>query len=173
MLTNRIMRGRRCNEITRNKSGPLVDQLVKSVLTVGAGLSPDDGTGLVIHWLTVAVNAFSVGFHITLLEVSWETVEVLLVVQNGFGLCTDKVSVPDADEVKLSRDVLFQRSVEDVLIHTVHPIKELNEMIIPDGEGDAHTAGAGEGVATADPVPKAVDIPFCNTELFDAFNVAR
>ncbi len=37
------------NEVTRDQLGPLVDELIKGMLAIGSGLSPDDGPGLVIH----------------------------------------------------------------------------------------------------------------------------
>ncbi len=37
------------NEVARNKTGTLMDQLVERVLAVRAGLTPDDGAGGVIN----------------------------------------------------------------------------------------------------------------------------
>lgn len=44
-------------------------QLVKSMLTIGAGLPPDDGASVVVNVFAVNRNGFAITFHITLLKV--------------------------------------------------------------------------------------------------------
>ena len=73
-----------------------MDQLVESVLSVGAGLAPDDGAGLVVDFLALLGNVFAVRFHVALLEVGGEAGKVLVVRQDGLGLGAVEVVVPDA-----------------------------------------------------------------------------
>ena len=61
-------------EVRRDKAGALVDQLVESVLTVGAGLAPENLARGVVHEGTVGANGFAVGFHGELLQIGGETV---------------------------------------------------------------------------------------------------
>ena len=61
-------------EVRRDNAGALVDQLVESVLTVGAGLAPENLTRGVVHEGTVSPNGFTVGLHGELLQIGGETV---------------------------------------------------------------------------------------------------
>jgi len=56
-----------------------MNELVKSVLAVSAGLTPDDWPCLIVDRITVAVNRFSVTFHVALLEISRKPVKILIV----------------------------------------------------------------------------------------------
>ena len=47
VLAYRIMTDGGSQKIRRDELGALMDQLVKRMLAVGAGFSPDDGTGLI------------------------------------------------------------------------------------------------------------------------------
>ena len=67
------------NEIARNQLGPLMNQLVKGMLSIGSGLSPNNGPRLNLDTLSAFRDVFSVGFHITLLKVRSESMHVLVV----------------------------------------------------------------------------------------------
>ena len=41
-VTDRVEGGSRSNEISRDQLGPLVNELVERVLTIGSGSTPDD-----------------------------------------------------------------------------------------------------------------------------------
>ncbi|CNU64367.1 Uncharacterised protein [Salmonella enterica subsp. enterica serovar Bovismorbificans] len=88
----------RGDKITRHHFSTLVNQLIKRVLTVGAWFAPDNWACLVIHGVAATVNVFTVGFHVTLLEVGGETVHILVVRQNGFGFRAEEIVVPDANQ---------------------------------------------------------------------------
>ena len=60
--------GRR-QEVAGDQLGAPVDQLVEGVLAVGARLTPDDGAGLVVDRVAVAIHVLAVGLHVALLEV--------------------------------------------------------------------------------------------------------
>lgn len=47
-------------KVTRDHFGSLVDELVESMLTVGSGLSPNDGTSLVVDLVTCLGHALTV-----------------------------------------------------------------------------------------------------------------
>ncbi len=70
------------NEIARDQLGTLVNQLVKGVLSVGSWFSPNDGTRLHFNALSSFGDVFSVGLHVTLLEVSSESMHVLVIRQD-------------------------------------------------------------------------------------------
>ena len=52
----------------------LMKQLVKRVLAVGSGLSPDYRTCRVFNRKPIPTDVFTVAFHICLLQVGWEAV---------------------------------------------------------------------------------------------------
>ena len=79
MVSYGIMTICRCNEVTWDQFGPLVDQLVKCMLSIGARLTPDDRSGLVIHVDPFSIYKLSVALHISLLEISSKPVQVLIV----------------------------------------------------------------------------------------------
>ena len=66
-------------EVRRDNAGALVDQLVESVLTVGAGLAPENLARGVVHEGTVGAHGFTVGLHGELLQIGGKTVQVLVV----------------------------------------------------------------------------------------------
>ncbi|MNL88365.1 hypothetical protein D3C87_2180250 [compost metagenome] len=55
------------HEFGGNDARALVDQLVEGVLAVGAGLAPDDRTGIALDRRTVDRHALAVRFHVELL----------------------------------------------------------------------------------------------------------
>ena len=63
----------KANELKRNNICSLVKELIEGVLSVGSGLTEDDGTCNVINGLSESVNALTVGLHVKLLKVSRET----------------------------------------------------------------------------------------------------
>ena len=55
----------------------LMDELVESMLSIGARFSPDNGPGGVVHQLTTMRYVFTVTLHVCLLEVGSEAMQVL------------------------------------------------------------------------------------------------
>src|SRR5690606_31442602 len=89
-----VVRLCRCDEVARNQLGTLMDKLIKGMLSVGAGLAPDDGPGLVIHRMAFAVYVFAIALHITLLEISGKAVQVLVVGEDSLCFGIEEVVVP-------------------------------------------------------------------------------
>ena len=162
--------GRR-DEVAGDQAGTLVDQLVKSVLAVGAGLTPDDGAGFVVDGVAVAVDAFAVGLHVPLLEVGREAVEVLIVGKDRFGFRAEEVGVPDADQGQADGQVILQRSGAKMLVHALHPVEEAGEVVKADRQGDAQADGGGEAVAATDPVPETKDVIGRDPKFLSALDV--
>lgn len=52
--THRVVRLCRRDEVARDQTGALMDQLVEGVLAVCARLAPHDRTSAVVHWLATA-----------------------------------------------------------------------------------------------------------------------
>ena len=106
MIPQRIMALCRCDKITRDQFGALMDQLIKRVLPVGARLTPDNRTGLMRNHLTVTIHILPVGLHIALLEIGRKTVHILIIRQNRLGFRTEEIVVPQADQRQQHRNIL-------------------------------------------------------------------
>ena len=91
----RVERVAEGDEVARDQLRPLMDQLIKRVLAVGARLAPVDRPGLVIDFGPVERDVLAVALHRQLLEVGREALQVLLVGQNGDGLRAEEIAVPD------------------------------------------------------------------------------
>ncbi len=96
VLAQRIQRLAEADEVTGDQLRALVNKLEEGVLAVGAGLAPDDRTGLVIYALALQIDVFAVALHVELLEVSGQAPEVVVVGYDRHGLGTEEVIVPDA-----------------------------------------------------------------------------
>jgi len=69
---NGVVCGGRRQEVGGDELGSLVQELIEGVLAVGAGCAPDDGARLVVDALATFGDGFTVGFHVSLLEVIGE-----------------------------------------------------------------------------------------------------
>jgi hypothetical protein len=70
-------------KVRRNELRSLMDQLIERMLAVGPWFSPDDRPGRMIDLYAIAANGFAVAFHVGLLEVSREAMQMLVVGQHG------------------------------------------------------------------------------------------
>ena len=83
VIGQRIMADGGRQKIAGYEFGTLMNQLIKSMLAVCAGLTPDDGAGLMLNRLSASIHRLAIAFHITLLQVSRETVQALIIGQNS------------------------------------------------------------------------------------------
>ena len=60
-----------------NPSLTLVNELVEGVLAIGARLAPDDGSCGVVDPLSTAGHIFTIGLHVSLLEIGSKPMHVL------------------------------------------------------------------------------------------------
>lgn len=171
MVADLVVAVCRGDEVARNHLGALVDQLVESVLAVRTRFAPEDRTGLVVHALRVAVDGFAVRFHVGLLEVGGEAVQVLVVREHGVAGSAEEVVVPNADEGEDHRHVLVGRGGLEVLIHFVGALVELHVVFEADAERDGEADGRPQGVAAADPVPEFEHVRGVDTEGSDGLGV--
>ena len=170
VIANLVVAVGRGDEVARNHLGALVDQLVEGVLAVGARFAPEDRAGLVVHALGVAIDGLTVRFHVGLLEVGSEAMEVLVVREHRVAGSAEEVVVPHADEGEDNRHVLVGRSGLEMLIHFVGALVELHVVFETDAEGDGkislgvpRTARAGRAILQGVPcVPAARPHRSCN-----------
>lgn len=89
----------------RNNITYLVDQLIEGVLTICSRLTPNNWSGAVVHLLTGFGYKFAVALHVALLEVSCESVQVLIVWQQCVGLSSIKIGIPNAQQSQDDRSL--------------------------------------------------------------------
>src|SRR6476660_4984532 len=83
-------------EVAGNESRSLMDQLVKRMLAVGSRLTPVNRAGIAGDFASIKCDVFAIALHCQLLEVSGESLQVLLVWKNRDCLCAEKVVVPNS-----------------------------------------------------------------------------
>ena len=83
----------RRQEIARDDLRSLMNQLVKCVLSVRARFSPDDWSSLDVNGLAIAIDVFSIGFHVSLLEIGSKSMHVLVIRENRQRFCIEKAGV--------------------------------------------------------------------------------
>lgn len=171
MVAELVVAVGRGDEVARNHLGALVNKLVEGVLAVRTRFAPEDRASLVVYALAVAVNGLAVRFHVGLLEVGGEAVEVLVVREHGVTGSAKEVVVPHADEGEDGRQVLFDRGGLEVLIHFVGALVELHVVFEADAEADGKADGRPQGVAAAHPVPEFEHVGRVDTEFGDGFGV--
>jgi len=123
MLTQRVVAVGGRQEVTRDELGALVDELVKGVLAIGAGLTPDNRAGGIADRLSLQIHTFAVAFHVPLLEVGGEVQQVLVVRQNSMRADIIKIVIPNTQQSHDHRDVALKRGSAEVKVGFVRPGK--------------------------------------------------
>ena len=155
------------DEVGRNHHSALVQQLIEGMLAVGAGLAPEDLTGVGGHGAAVPADMLAVGLHGELLQVGREAVQVLAVRQHGVALGTEEVDVPDIEQAHQRDGVVLERGVAEVLVDGVEALEELLEALGAEHDDQRQAHGGVDGVAAADPVPEAEGVGGVDTEGLD------
>src|SRR5262249_6642875 len=137
-LIQRLDKG---NEVTRNNARALMDQLVKRMLPIGPWLSPIDRAGVMFDRLTLERDVLSIALHGQLLEIRREALQVLLVRKDGHRLGPEKVVVPERQQAQENREIAFERSRAEMLIHLVKATQHGTEIVRPDGNHGRETDG--------------------------------
>ena len=91
------------DEITRNEPRSLVDQLIKRMLSVGAGLPPENWAGIIRDLFPVKRYMLAVTLHRQLLKIRREPFQILFLGKNGDRLCIKEVSVPNSKQAEKNR----------------------------------------------------------------------
>ena len=171
MVADLVVAVGRGDEVARNHLGALVDELVEGVLAVRTRFAPEDRTSLVVDAQGIAVNGLAVGFHVGLLEVGGEAVQVLVVREHGVAGSAKEVVVPNADEGEDHREVLVGRSGLEMLIHFVSALVELHVVFETDAESNGEADCRPQRVTATHPVPEFEHVSRVDTECCDGFGV--
>src|SRR6185312_5018269 len=98
MPPNFVQRLGKCNEIARNGSGALMDQLVKRMLAVRSWFAPINRSGIAGDWFPIKCDVLSVALHRELLQICRKAFQILLVRQDGYGLRVEEVVIPNGKQ---------------------------------------------------------------------------
>ena len=164
---------RAADEVAGNEVGALVDELIKRMLAVRAGLAPLDGTGRVCDGLAVLVDALAVRLHIHLLEIGGEARKILVVRQHAVALGAVAVMVEDAEKRENDGHVALEAGRAEMAVHLVVALQELLVIVAADGDHERKADRRGERVAAADPIPKAEHVLDVNAEIGDFLRGGR
>ena len=141
----------KAHELQGNYVRALMEKLIEGVLTVGAGLTEDDGAGHVVHRLAEAVDGLAVGLHVQLLEVGGEAAHCLRVGQHGSGGIAEDVTLVDADEGIQHCSIALYIGVLCKFIRLGCACKKLGKHLRAESKGQNCAAHSGGGrVAAAD-----------------------
>ncbi len=165
MIAARVVTLRRGQEVARDQLGALVDQLVESMLTVGARLPPDDRAGRIIDARALAGDALAIALHIALLEVRWEVHQVLIVRQNGMRLGVEEVVVPDAQQPHHHGQILREGRGAEVFIHGMGAAQQGFEVVHAQVERNRKADRRPQRIAAPDPIPELEHVLGVNAKL--------
>lgn len=129
MISQRVVADGRSDEVTRDHERALVDQLVKRMLAIGAGFTPDHRTRVPTYWLSVAVNALPVALHIALLEIGGKTVHILVIGQDRLRLRSEEIGIPQSYEGHGDGNIRFEGCRPEMHIGRMGALQQGFEMV--------------------------------------------
>mmetsp|Transcript_49054 Transcript_49054/g.59384 ORF Transcript_49054/g.59384 Transcript_49054/m.59384 type:complete len:208 (+) Transcript_49054:480-1103(+) len=158
-------------KVTRDHFGTLMNELIKGVLPVGSRFTPDDRSRLASNFGAVLGNIFSIRLHISLLEVSRETVHVLIIRKYRNCLGIVKVVVPSANKSESHWQVFLRRSIKEMLIHGVRASVHLHPIFKADGKRNRSSDGGPKRVPPTYPIPESKHVVRVDTKLAHALGI--
>src|SRR5215469_18208398 len=75
MAANSVQRLGKGDEVARNETCALMDQLIERVLAVGSRLTPVDRTGVLPYRLSIQCDVLAIAFHRQLLKIGGKALE--------------------------------------------------------------------------------------------------
>src|SRR5215472_18280499 len=125
------------------------------MLSIGAGLTPDDGSGLIVDGTRLQVNVLAVALHLELLEVSWKTPQMVRVGHDTHGLRAEEIVVPHSKQTHQHWQVPLRRRGAEVFVHGVEPGEHLLVILRTDRDHGGQPDRRIHRIAAANPIPKA------------------
>ena len=150
-----------------------MQQLIKGVLRVRAGLAPDDRARRALDRLAAAAHGLAVALHLELLEVRRQAREVVVVRQHRVRRRLEEIPVPDPDEREQHRQALGVATLLEVLVERVRAREHRGEVLPAHRERDREPDGRPDRVAAANPVPHREPPMRRDPELVHRFVVRR
>ena len=173
MLANRIVADSGREEIAWNQARTLMNQLIKSMLTVCTRFTPNNRSSLVSDDITISIYAFTVALHIALLKICGKAVHILVIWQNGFRFCSKEIDIPNPNHRQQNRQIAFKRRILKVFIHRMKAFQHLFEIIKTNIQSNRQPDSGSQRITPADPIPKTKHISRINTEFDHVFFISR
>src|SRR3569833_2139582 len=101
------------------------------MLGIIARLAPDDRRGRPFHRPAVLGDGLAVALHLELLEVSWKTLQAIIVGQYGVGGQIEEADVPNTHETGERGQVGLPGRGAEMLIHLVSACQAAAEILPP------------------------------------------
>ena len=171
VVADLIVAIRRSDKVARNHFRSLVNQLIEGVLTIRSRFAPKNGTRLVIHTFGIAIDGLTVGFHVCLLEVGGEAMQVLVVRDHSVARSVKEIVVPHADKGENHREILFHRSILEMFVHFISALVQFHVIVKANTERDRKTDSRPKRVATADPIPEFKHVGGVNAKCGNRFGI--
>ena len=105
------------------------------MLSINTLLTPDNRSCTIIHFFPITVNMLAITLHIRLLQVRGQVLEVLVIGNYCLRVSAEEVVIPDAQQAKNDRDILFQRRCPEVLVHRMRAGEKFGELVIANCQG--------------------------------------
>src|SRR6516164_4546026 len=154
LLAHRVQRLGEGDEVAGDQPGSLMDQLVKRMLAVGAGLTPKDWPGVAYDTVAVERYVLAVTIHRQLLEKAGKRFRILLVGEYADGLGAKEVGVPNRQQAHQHRKMALEGCGTKVLIDLVKTTEHRAEVFRTDSDHRRETDRRIHRVATDDPIPE-------------------
>ena len=163
----------RDQKITGDELSALVNQLIKSMLAIGAGFAPYDRPRRVVHCRAIAPRRFAIALHIQLLQIGGKTMQTLAIRQYCLRGCGKKVAIPDAQQCQNDWHILLQWRRPEMFVHTVGTCQQCREVVHTNGDGDGEANHRPQGITPTHPIPETEDIVFVDAKGRDRFSICR
>src|SRR5262245_28415606 len=124
------------------------------MLAVGTGLAKIDWSRLTGYGRSVERDVLTIALHRQLLEIGRKPLEVLIVGQNGDGLSTKEIIVPDGEQPHERWQVSLEGRRTKMFVHLMKTSEHSPEVFRTNGEHRREPDRGVHGVASADPIPK-------------------
>src|SRR6476619_3597760 len=108
MSADPVQRPGKCNKVAGNQACALMDQLIERMLAVGPGLSPVNGTSVLLDFLSLQSDVFAVAFHGQLLQICGKALEILFVRQDGDSFRAEEVVIPNCKQTHEYGQITFE-----------------------------------------------------------------
>ena len=164
VFTDGMVGARRQDEIRRHQLRTLVNELKEGVLPVGAGLSPDNGSGVVVHGYPVTGHPLAVAFHICLLQIGGQQTQGVVVRQDGMIAGAEEIAIPDAQQAKDHRHIALEIRVAEMFVHLVGAGQQPAEVVHAHDQGDGQADGGPQRITASHPVPELEHVVPVDTE---------
>ena len=152
------------NEVHRMNLCSLMQKLVKSVLTIGSWLTPNNCTCIPGYRIPVSTHKLPVALHVRLLEICRKPTQILCVGQNCMGAKAQAVLIPMSQKRQQDRYVVLQICTSEVIVNHPRSGKEFLESIGTNGHSDAQSNWPPHGISPPYPIFKTKSLVVVNAK---------